>query len=59
MVITPGYLLVTHGERMLDSLPLVHGNYDFGRITEILVRHKKELNLENELVVAVARPDTG
>jgi hypothetical protein len=52
MVITPGYLLVTHGERMLDSLPLVHGNYDFGRITEILVRHKKELNLENELVVA-------
>jgi biopolymer transport protein ExbD len=52
LVIAPDYLLITHGERMLDSLPMAHGNYDFTRITEILVRHKKELDLENELVVA-------
>jgi biopolymer transport protein ExbD len=52
MVITPRYLLVTHGERLLDSLPTVNDRYDFGRVREILLKRKKELNLENELVVA-------
>jgi biopolymer transport protein ExbD len=52
MVMTPDYLLVTHGERLLDSLPNVDGTYDFGKVAEILVKRKQELNLENELVVA-------
>jgi biopolymer transport protein ExbD len=52
MVITPEYLLVTHGERLLDSLPNVDGAYDFGGVTDLLRRRKQELNLENELVVA-------
>ncbi len=52
LVIAPDYLLVTHGERMLDSLPLTRGNYDFDRITAILAGRKKELGLDNELVVA-------
>ncbi len=52
MVMTPHYLLVTHGDRLLDSLPNIDGSYDFRRVTDVLVRRKQELNLENELVVA-------
>jgi biopolymer transport protein ExbD len=52
MVMAPEYLLVTLGDRLLDSLPNIDGSYDFGRLTDILVRRKQELNLENELVVA-------
>ena len=52
MVMAPEYLLVTLGDRLLDSLPNIDGNYDFGRLTDILVRRKQELRLENELVVA-------
>jgi biopolymer transport protein ExbD len=52
LVVTPGYLLVTHGERMLDSLPLVGRQYDFSGLAAALVRRKAEMNLENEMVVA-------
>jgi biopolymer transport protein ExbD len=52
MVMTPDYLLITHGERLLDSLPNKDGAYDFGRASDDLLRYKQELNLENELVVA-------
>ena len=52
MVMTPDYLLVTHGERLLDSLPNIGGSYDFERVKDVLIRRKQELNLENELVVA-------
>jgi biopolymer transport protein ExbD len=52
LVVAPEYLLVTHGERMLDSLPTVQGQYDFDRLSATLIRRKQELNLENELVVA-------
>jgi biopolymer transport protein ExbD len=52
LVMTPDYLLVTHGERLLDSLPNIEGAYDFERIKDVLVRRKQELNLEAELIVA-------
>ena len=52
LVIAPDYLLVIRGERMLDSLPLLRGSYDFDRVTAILAGRKKELGLDNELVVA-------
>jgi biopolymer transport protein ExbD len=52
IVITPEYLLMTHGERLLDSIPHVNGSYGFDQVTELLRKYKQELNLENELVVA-------
>lgn len=52
MVMAEGYLLVTHGERLLDSLPDVGGSYDFGRVGEVLGRRKRELNLGGEMVIA-------
>jgi biopolymer transport protein ExbD len=52
MVMTPEYLLVTHGDRLLDSLPNIGGTYDFDRVTTVLVKRKQELSLESELVVA-------
>lgn len=52
LVMTNEYLLVTHGDRLLDSLPNIDGRYDFGRVTDILTRRKQELNLESELVIA-------
>jgi biopolymer transport protein ExbD len=52
MVMTPEYLLVTHGDRLLDSLPNIGGIYDFERVKDILVKRKQELSLDNELIVA-------
>ncbi len=52
MVIAPGYLLATHGERMLDSLPAPDGRYDFDRVTDLITRYKKDLDIQNEIVVA-------
>jgi biopolymer transport protein ExbD len=52
LVMTPEYLLATYGERLLDSIPLSGNQNDFGNIGGLLTGYKKELNLENELVVA-------
>ncbi len=52
MVIAPRYILATYGERMLDSIPYVNQLRDFNRIDSLMARYKKELNLENELIVA-------
>jgi biopolymer transport protein ExbD len=52
MVISPRYILATYGERMLDSLPVVNEAYDFGRVDSLMARYVKELNLENELIIA-------
>jgi biopolymer transport protein ExbD len=52
IVITQTYLAITHADQLLDSLPAVNGQYDFGQLTSRLAIHKQELNLENELIVA-------
>jgi biopolymer transport protein ExbD len=52
IVITQYYLLVTHGEKMLDSLPLVNGEYDFEKIPSVLELYKKQFDLDDGLVVA-------
>jgi biopolymer transport protein ExbD len=52
IVITPGYLAITRGDALLDSLPVIGGQYDFGQLTSRLAMHKQELNLDNELIVA-------
>jgi biopolymer transport protein ExbD len=52
LVLTPDYLLVTYGEKLLDSLSIANTSDDFKQITDILVRRKQEMNLENELIVA-------
>ena len=52
MVLTPQYLLVTHGDRMLDSLSITDPADDFATVPALLANRKKELNLDNELVIA-------
>jgi biopolymer transport protein ExbD len=51
-VITPQYLLVTYGERMLDSLPSTGNHNDFSRINSLIDRYKKEFDVGNECIVA-------
>jgi biopolymer transport protein ExbD len=52
LVLTPEYLLVTYGERLLDSISAAENHDDYKQITDMLARRKQEMNLENELVVA-------
>jgi biopolymer transport protein ExbD len=52
MVIAPQFILATYGERMLDSIPAANGSCDFTVVGGLMARYKKELPLENELVVA-------
>jgi biopolymer transport protein ExbD len=52
LVLTPEYLLVTHGERMLDSLGADAINDDFVRVPALLDARRKELTIDNELTIA-------
>ena len=52
IVITPAYLLATHGERMLDSIPLVNHRYDFERMRSLLGGYKSDFAANDEIIVA-------
>lgn len=52
LVLTPQYLLVTHGDRMLDSIPITDPAEDFTQVTSLLANRKNEFALDNELVIA-------
>ena len=52
-VVTPAYLAITRGEEMLDSIPLVDGEYDYGLFHERLSVHRESADIRDEIVVAV------
>jgi biopolymer transport protein ExbD len=52
IVVAPDYLAVTHGDAMLDSIPAVGATFDLDRLMVSLKRYKRELSLNDELVVA-------
>ena len=52
VVVTPQYCAVTHGDKMLDSLPVVNDRYPLDGLAAALQRHRQELNLESDLIVA-------
>ena len=53
VVVTSGYLAITHGDAMLDSIPVVNGEYDYTLLSQKLSIHRKEIDIKNEVIVAV------
>ena len=56
VVVTGDYLAITHGEKMLDSLPRVAGEYNYRLFYEKLFRYRKEVDIKDEVIVAVQDP---
>lgn len=53
VVLTRDYLAVTCGENMLDSIPLVRGEYNYPALQESLAAHRNATENQSEAVVAV------
>ncbi len=53
VVVTSGYLAITHGDKMLDSIPLVNDDYDYHTFYKQLSTHRKDTDIKNEAVVAI------
>lgn len=53
VVVTSDYLAITHGDAMLDSIPVVNGEYDYTSFSKKLSIHRKEIDIKNEVIVAV------
>lgn len=53
IVVTPGYLAVTHGENMLDSIANIDGEYDLATLGRRLREHRDTTQIKDETVVAV------
>lgn len=53
VVAAENHLLVTLGEKVLDSIPTVEKEYDLQTLTEKLKSHREEHNVQDDVVVAV------
>ncbi len=53
IVINRDYLAITHGEKMLDSLAIVDDGYDYKTLYTKLIEHRNNVEIKNEVVVAV------
>lgn len=56
VVVTADYLAITHGEKMLDSIPLVNNEYDYSTFYTTLATRRTESDIRDEVVVAVQDP---
>ncbi len=56
VVVTGGYLAITHGEKMLDSIPLVSHDYNYDAFYDKLSVRRQEVEIKNEVIVAVQDP---
>lgn len=52
VVVAEEFLAITHGENMLDSVPVLNGEYDYAVFGLKLVERRKTVDTGNELVVA-------
>ena len=53
VVVTPDYLAITHGDAMLDSIPVVDNDYDYESLVKKLSARRVESEIKDEVVVAV------
>lgn len=52
VVVKPEYVLITHGEQLLDSLPLAETNQTYDSLSRLLVKHRADIEVKDELVLA-------
>lgn len=53
IVLTPGYLAITLGDQMLDSLPRISDDYDYLALGTRLLLHREQSNLAEDAIIAV------
>lgn len=53
IVVTNEYLAITHGEKMLDSIPIFDNNLTKNILLEKLKTRRNEIGEQNEVVIAV------
>jgi biopolymer transport protein ExbD len=53
MVVAPEYLAITHGDKMLDSIPVVDGEYDLAAFAARLDKWRAIPDCSDEAIVAV------
>lgn len=53
VVVANDHLAITHGERMLDSIPVVNQNYDLITFRKNLSRCRHGVSIQDEAIVAV------
>ena len=56
VLLTGDYFLITHGENLLDSIPMVQGAYDYGKLKDRLALRRADADIKDEVVVAVDNP---
>jgi biopolymer transport protein ExbD len=56
VLVADDYLLITHGENMLDSIAKVDGAYDYPRLKERLSARRETADIKDEVIVAVDNP---
>jgi biopolymer transport protein ExbD len=56
VVVTSGYVAVTHGEKMLDSIPMGTDDYDYDLLYNKLLMRRQEVEIRDEVIVAVQDP---
>jgi biopolymer transport protein ExbD len=53
VVVTPQYLAITHGAKMLDSIAVSDGEYNYETFYTQLLLRREESDIKDEVVVAV------
>lgn len=53
VVVTAEYLAITHGDAMLDSIPVKNGDYDYTTLSKQLSIRRKEVDIKDEVIVAM------
>jgi biopolymer transport protein ExbD len=52
VVVTPGWVAITQGEKMLDSIPVVGGEYPYAAIKARMVGLRLAADVKDEVVIA-------
>lgn len=53
VVVTGDYLAITHGDAILDSIPVKNGDYDYSTLYRQLTTRRREIDIKDEVIVAV------
>lgn len=53
IVVAKDHLAITHGEHLLDSIPVANQNYDLAEFRNNLSRCRKGVSIQDEAIVAV------
>lgn len=53
VVVTDDYLAITHGEKMLDSIPTINGFINYSGLVQKMITHRASMDIQDEAIVAV------